>query len=315
MKFATRAIHVGQEADPTTGATIVPIYQTSTYTQDRVGEHKGFDYSRTVNPTRVALERQLASPFPLLSAMAARTSRIEVGTAVIDMRYENPLYMAEEAAAADLISGGRLQLGVSRGSPEIALRGAEAFGWANRNPKPGSMREGDDLVGWGMATGIWEALQISISVRIALTANGHAEVACATSDIGTGTYTIMAQVAADMLGLPLNNISVKIGDSSLPQSPVEGGSWIATSVASGIATTADTVRDDLLRFAKRIPNSPLANAGPDDVALVDGKIASKRDVSRFVSIADAMRQGGVERIEQEKTTEPGQDHSRAHNTH
>lgn len=61
MKFATKAIHVGQEADPATGATIVPIYQTSTYTQTRVGEHKGFDYSRTINPTRLALERQLAS--------------------------------------------------------------------------------------------------------------------------------------------------------------------------------------------------------------------------------------------------------------
>jgi alkanesulfonate monooxygenase SsuD/methylene tetrahydromethanopterin reductase-like flavin-dependent oxidoreductase (luciferase family) len=73
--------------------------------------------------------RQLASPFPLLSAIAARTSRIEIGTAVIDMRYENPLYMAEEAAAADLISGGRLQLGVSRGSPETALKGSESFGF------------------------------------------------------------------------------------------------------------------------------------------------------------------------------------------
>ena len=61
MDFSTRAIHVGQEADPTTGATIVPVYQTSTYTQTSVGEHKGFDYSRTVNPTRVALEQQLAS--------------------------------------------------------------------------------------------------------------------------------------------------------------------------------------------------------------------------------------------------------------
>ncbi|HKE36805.1 MAG TPA: PLP-dependent transferase, partial [Candidatus Baltobacteraceae bacterium] len=61
MKFSTKAIHVGQEADPTTGATIVPIYQTSTYTQERVGDHKGFDYSRTINPTRVALEKQLAS--------------------------------------------------------------------------------------------------------------------------------------------------------------------------------------------------------------------------------------------------------------
>ena len=74
-------------------------------------------------------ERQLASPFPLLAAIGARTSRIEIGTGVIDMRYENPLYMAEEAAAADLISGGRLQLGVSRGSPETVLRGAEVFGY------------------------------------------------------------------------------------------------------------------------------------------------------------------------------------------
>jgi len=72
---------------------------------------------------------QLASPFPLLAAMGARTSTIEIGTGVIDMRYENPLYMAEEAAATDLISGGRLQLGLSRGSPETALNGFESFGY------------------------------------------------------------------------------------------------------------------------------------------------------------------------------------------
>jgi alkanesulfonate monooxygenase SsuD/methylene tetrahydromethanopterin reductase-like flavin-dependent oxidoreductase (luciferase family) len=72
---------------------------------------------------------QLASPFPLLSAMLARTKRIEVGTGVIDMRYENPLYMAEEAAATDLIGNGRLQLGISRGAPETALRGWESFGY------------------------------------------------------------------------------------------------------------------------------------------------------------------------------------------
>ena len=72
---------------------------------------------------------QLASPFPLLAAMGARTRSIELGTGVIDMRYENPLYMAEDAAAADLISGGRLQLGLSRGSPETALNGFESFGY------------------------------------------------------------------------------------------------------------------------------------------------------------------------------------------
>src|SRR3954464_12659139 len=73
--------------------------------------------------------RQLSSPFPLLAAVGVKTSRIEIGTGVIDMRYENPLYMAEDAAAADLLAGGRLQLGVSRGSPEPAWHGAEAFGY------------------------------------------------------------------------------------------------------------------------------------------------------------------------------------------
>ena len=194
-------------------------------------------------------------------------------------------------------------------------QGAEAFGWSKRNPEPRSMRDGGDLVGWGMSTGIWEALQVPIAVRIALTANGHAEVACATSDIGTGTYTIMAQVAADMLGLPIENISIKLGDSSLPQSPVEGGSWIATSVSNAIVTTASAVQDELLRAASKLPNSPLAGAAPGDVMLTGGKLVSKQDASRGVSIADAMRHGGLDRIVQEKTTSPDGDHSKANNTH
>ena len=95
----------------------------------------------------------------------------------------------------------------SKSLRECYRQGAEAFGWDKRNPEPRSMRDGTDLVGWGMATGVWEALQVPIAVRIVLTANGHAEVSCATSDIGTGTYTIMAQVAADMLGLPLDSVT------------------------------------------------------------------------------------------------------------
>jgi xanthine dehydrogenase YagR molybdenum-binding subunit len=194
-------------------------------------------------------------------------------------------------------------------------QGAEAFGWAKRNPEPRSMREGSDLVGWGMASGVWEALQAPIAVRIALSANAHAEVACATSDIGTGTYTIMAQVAADMLGLPLDNVSVRIGDSSLPQSPVEGGSWIATSVANGIVATAEAIRSELLRIAGQMPHAPLANTALADVALADGRLVSRSDASRAVSVADIMRHGAVDRIERELTTNPSEDHSRAQNTH
>jgi xanthine dehydrogenase YagR molybdenum-binding subunit len=203
----------------------------------------------------------------------------------------------------------------SKNLRECYRQGAEAFGWDRRQPEPRSMRDGSDLVGWGMATGIWEALQVPIAVRIALTANGHAEVSCATSDIGTGTYTIMAQVAADMLGLPLENIAIRLGDSTLPQSPVEGGSWIAASVSNGIVTTSNAIREELLRLVRDMPNSPLAAAAPDEVVLSDGMIVSRHDGARSVSIADALRHGGVDRIEQEKTTSFAKDDAHAHNTH
>ena len=193
--------------------------------------------------------------------------------------------------------------------------GAEAFGWDKRRPEPRSMRDGAELVGWGVATGVWEALQVPITVRIVLTANGHAEVSCATSDIGTGTYTIMAQVAADMLGLPLDSVTIKLGDSALPQSPVEGGSWIAASVSNGIATTSDAVREKLLGLAKQMPNSPLADATPVEVVLADGMLVGKRDASHAVSIAEAMRHGGVDRIEEERSTTFEESDLHAHNAH
>jgi xanthine dehydrogenase YagR molybdenum-binding subunit len=194
-------------------------------------------------------------------------------------------------------------------------QGAEAFGWSSRSPEPRSMRDGTDLVGWGMATGVWEALQVPIAVRIALTANGHAEVSCATSDIGTGTYTIMTQVAAEMLGLPLDSVAIKLGDSTLPQSPVEGGSWIAASVSNGIVTTSDAIREELLRLAKQVPNSPLSHATPPEVALANGRLVSKQDQSRGVTIAEVMRHARVDRVEQERSTTFPDDGSQAHNTH
>jgi xanthine dehydrogenase YagR molybdenum-binding subunit len=198
---------------------------------------------------------------------------------------------------------------------ECYRQGAEAFGWDKRNAEPRSMRDGSELVGWGMASGVWEALQMPATVRIVLTANGHAEVATAASDIGTGTYTIMAQVAADTLGLPIDNISVKLGDSTLPQCPVEGGSWIASSVCNAIANTARAVRGDLLELAKAMKDSPLAGAGVDDVALIDGKIVSTRDASRAVAIASAMQSGKAERITREETNKPAEDRSHARNVH
>ena len=198
---------------------------------------------------------------------------------------------------------------------ECYRQGAQAFGWDKRKPEPRSMRDGSELVGWGMATGVWEALQMPMAARIVLTANGHAEVSCAASDIGTGTYTIMAQVAADTLGLPLENITIKLGDSTLPQAPVEGGSWMAASASHAVATTAKEVRNELLALVKAMKGSPLAGTKPEDVVLADGKVISKRDAARAVSIADAMRHGAIDRIEKETTNSFPDDSSHARNTH
>jgi len=118
-----------------------------------------------------------------------------------------------------------------------------------------------------------------------------------------------------MLGLSIENVTIKLGDSTLPQSPVEGGSWTAASVAQAIAVTADEVRKELLGLAQKMSNSPLAGAQPDDVILADGMIVSKEDAKRAVSIADAMRHGGVDRIEHEQSASFKDDGKHAQNTH
>jgi xanthine dehydrogenase YagR molybdenum-binding subunit len=203
----------------------------------------------------------------------------------------------------------------SKALRECYSEGAKAFGWDKRKPEPRSMRDGNNLVGWGMATGVWEALQMPVATRIVMGANGHAEVSCAASDIGTGTYTIMAQVAADSLGLPIENISVHLADSTLPQAPVEGGSWMAASACHAVMATAEEVRKELLGLAKLMKPSPLADAAIEDVVLTDGKLASRKDADRAVAIADIMRHGALDRIEKEKTHEFAPNKSHAQNTH
>jgi xanthine dehydrogenase YagR molybdenum-binding subunit len=198
---------------------------------------------------------------------------------------------------------------------ECYRQGAAAFGWDRRNAEPRSMRDGSELVGWGVASGVWDAWQVDTAARIVLTANGHAEVASACSDIGTGTHTIMAQVAADLLGLPLEAVTVRLGDSNLPNAPVEGGSWLAASVSHAIAKTADAIRKELWQLAKAMPNSPLAASRLEDIALVDGRIINKKGNGGGVPITDAMRHGRCDRIEHETTNSFAEDKKHARNTH
>jgi len=198
---------------------------------------------------------------------------------------------------------------------ECYRQGAERFGWARRSRAPRSMREGHELIGWGMATGIWEAMQMKASARAVLGRNGDLEIASAFSDIGPGTYTIMTQIAAELLGVPIHNVVAKLGDSSLPPAPVQGGSWTAASLGSAVQEACNGIRRQLLRHAQAIDGSPLAGVSLDDVAFADGQIRAKDDPGRAVSIADAMRAGKVERIEQEATAEPSKDDKHSSFTH
>jgi xanthine dehydrogenase YagR molybdenum-binding subunit len=195
---------------------------------------------------------------------------------------------------------------------ECYRQGAERFDWSKRNPQPRATRDGKDLVGWGMATGIWEAMQMPASARAVLTANGSAEIASATADIGPGTYTMMTQLAAEMLGVPLDHVTAKLGDSALPDAPVEGGSFTTSSVGSAIHAACRAVQDELLRVARKPRGSPLEGATLDQVTFADGKI--RRD-GREMSIADAMRAGKVDRIEKEASAEPNKDSKYVHSTH
>jgi xanthine dehydrogenase YagR molybdenum-binding subunit len=198
---------------------------------------------------------------------------------------------------------------------ECYRQGAEKFGWFKRNPQPRSMRDGEELVGWGIATGIWEAMQMKASARAVITANGSVEIASATADIGPGTYTIMAQLAAEMVGVPLDNVVAKLGDSALPDAPVEGGSFTTSSVGCAIQAACRAVQEELLGLAQRMAGSPLTGAKLDDVEFAEGKIRSKDDERREVSVADAMRAGNADRIEKEASAEPKGNSKYAHFTH
>jgi xanthine dehydrogenase YagR molybdenum-binding subunit len=175
-------------------------------------------------------------------------------------------------------------------------QGAEKFGWSERTAEPRSMRDGRELVGYGMATGCWEAMMQPHSASAALTADGRLEVACGTADIGTGTYTILSQIGADALGLPIEDVVAKVGDTSLPMAPVEGGSWAAASAGNAVNLACAALKEELLRAARSADGSPLANAGMDLVTFANGKIALTSDPSRAVSYADVVAASGRDRI-------------------
>lgn len=165
----------------------------------------------------------------------------------------------------------------SRHLKECYTTGAAKIGWKNRTPEPGSMRRNGKVIGWGVAGASWSAARIPCNATVELCPNGRVCVRCATQDIGTGTYTIFAQVVHSRTGVPLDRIDVFLGDSSLPDGPTSGGSMATSAVLPATTSAVDSAVSRLLHIAAMIPNSPFHGKNPDELAMTGGVVHLKEE--------------------------------------
>ncbi|HEX4351364.1 MAG TPA: xanthine dehydrogenase family protein molybdopterin-binding subunit, partial [Polyangiales bacterium] len=187
---------------------------------------------------------------------------------------------------------------------------AERFGWSRRSQRPGSMRDGTRLVGWGMATATYPARQSPSSAVARFRSDGIALVQSGSQDIGTGTYTIMTQIAADALDLPLEKVRFELGDTTFPKTPVSGGSQTASSTGSAVKGAAAALRGKLMSSAISDDKSPLHGLHESDLEVVEGVIRAKRDPSKRDSYADVLARSGQPEIRVELDAKPKPDQAK-----
>jgi xanthine dehydrogenase YagR molybdenum-binding subunit len=189
---------------------------------------------------------------------------------------------------------------------ECYEQGAERFGWSNRNPQPRSHREGNDLVGYGMATATYPANRSAASARVTIDPDGRVMVASGSQDLGTGTYTIMAQVAAATLHLPISAIHAELGDTRMPRAPVSGGSQSAASVTPAVQAAAQQAQLKLLTLASNDSSSPLHGISPAELEFDDGKILRKSAPGASETYTALLRRNGNHSISATATAQPDQ---------
>src|SRR5215470_7072193 len=172
--------------------------------------------------------------------------------------------------------------------------GSEKFGWQKRTPAVGSMKRDGLILGWGMAGCSWMAARFAAAANVQLRDDGTCRVACATQDIGTGTYTILAQLASARTGVPLDRVEVELGDTSLPEGPISGGSCATASVVDAVLDAADKAIGSLKTIAVFTPGSPFVNRNPNDLRIEDGKVFVTQDkVTNGVPFADVLRRANL----------------------
>src|ERR1700761_2341287 len=182
-------------------------------------------------------------------------------------------------------------------------RGAEDIGWKNRKAQPGTIKQGKYLVGYGMATATYPANRSASAAKATIFADGHAEILCGTQDIGTGTYTIMTQIAADAFGLPVDKVKVKLGDSSFPKGAQSGGSQVTASVGPAIRAAALGVVNKAVQLAIADENSPLHGLKEENIIADSGRIYLKADSSKGESYTALLNRKGMAKIEADAKTD------------
>jgi xanthine dehydrogenase YagR molybdenum-binding subunit len=181
----------------------------------------------------------------------------------------------------------------SRHVVECLTVGAEKFGWAKRTPGVGSMKRDGLVLGWGVAECSWIAERMESQATVDLRRDGTAKVSCATQDIGTGTYTVLAQVVAGKTGLPLDRIEVVLGDSSLPSGPISGGSWATASVIPAVSDAAQKAIQVVLTAAAQGTGTPFAGKKAEDLEFANGQVRLKGSTDGGVAFEEILKQGNV----------------------
>jgi len=181
-------------------------------------------------------------------------------------------------------------------------QGAERFGWSERPLPARSMREGKKLVGWGMASGIWDAQQQKASAGAELAIDGTLTVRSAFTDIGTGTYTIVNQVAADAMGLRADQVKVELADSSFPTAPLQGGSWTAASLSPAVEAACTKVKDELFKLALEL--EPFKKAKPKELLLENGHVTWTKDPVARRRVSEILQLNQRDKITAEATVSP-----------
>jgi xanthine dehydrogenase YagR molybdenum-binding subunit len=182
--------------------------------------------------------------------------------------------------------------------------GRERIGWSQRNPAPRSMRDGGDLIGYGMATATYPALRLPGAASVRLFADGHVEVASATQDMGTGTYTTMTQVTAETLGISVDRIHPALGDSRLPPAPVSGGSMTTASVTPAVKAACEDAVSKLIRVAIDEPGSSFHKMPAQDIVAAEGRLRSANGEINE-SFDEVVRRAGREQVTGESFVQPG----------